>query len=98
MINFKLFIFNRPYIRVENGAPVATFDKICQNLEENPDTAVENLIREGIIEFVDGYERENRAIVSFENDITDDTTHLELLPPLRLDTTYERYLQILEEP
>ena len=59
---------------------------------------MEKLIREGIIEFVDGYERENRAIVSFENDITDDTTHLELLPPLRLDTTYERYLQILEEP
>jgi DNA-directed RNA polymerase subunit B len=74
----------RPVILVEHGKPLVT-EAHVEKLR-NGDIAFEDLVHEGLIEYLDAEEEENTLIALNEEDLTDsvDYTHLEIDPALIL--------------
>ena len=66
----------RPLIVVENGKSKLTDEHIGRLL--NDEITWENLIKEGIIEYLDAGEEENSLISLNESELTSEYTHLEL--------------------
>ncbi|MBU4501957.1 MAG: DNA-directed RNA polymerase subunit B [Nanoarchaeota archaeon] len=75
----------RPLIIVENGASKLTQEHL-KRLEKN-ETTWDNLIEEGIIEYVDAAEEEDTFIALYDEDITPEHTHLEIDPNIILGIT-----------
>ena len=66
----------RPLVIVENGKPKLTEDHVEKIQRE--ELRWEDLVREGIIEYLDADEEENALVALDATKITDGTTHLEL--------------------
>ncbi|MBI4017820.1 MAG: DNA-directed RNA polymerase subunit A' [Candidatus Aenigmarchaeota archaeon] len=68
----------RPLIVVENGKPLLTrthIDALAKGKAKWDD-----LVKEGVVEYLDPEEEENTSIALYERDVTKSTTHLELNP------------------
>lgn len=70
----------RPLIVVENGEPIITEEEV-EALTDG-DTAFEDLVDRGYIEFIDAEEEEDILVGVDEDDLTDEHTHLEIDPQL----------------
>jgi len=68
----------RPVIIVKDGKSLLT-DKHVEQLENN-EIGWNDLLRQGVIEFIDATEEENTYIALFENEVTAEHTHLEITP------------------
>ncbi len=68
----------RPLIVVKNGKPLLTQEHI-EKLKEGK-ISFSDLVKEGVIEFLDAGEEENCFIALSENQINEKTTHLEISP------------------
>ncbi|HLC50504.1 MAG TPA: DNA-directed RNA polymerase subunit B [Candidatus Nanoarchaeia archaeon] len=68
----------RPLIIVKDGVPLLT-EKHMKQLEKN-EISWSDLIKQGIIEYLDSAEEENALVAFFENELTSDHTHLEITP------------------
>ncbi|MEX2707333.1 MAG: DNA-directed RNA polymerase subunit B [Candidatus Freyrarchaeum guaymaensis] len=68
----------RPLIIVENGQPKLTPEHIAKL--RSKEWKFSDLIRKGIIEFLDAEEEENAYIAMYPQDINEKTTHLEIAP------------------
>ena len=64
----------RPLIIVEDGEPALT-DDVLENIKEG-DTSWGDLIKQGVIEYLDAMEEEDALIAFDEDDLTEDHTHL----------------------
>ncbi|MFH1668576.1 MAG: DNA-directed RNA polymerase subunit B [Candidatus Woesearchaeota archaeon] len=68
----------RPLIVIKNGKPMLT-DKHVQQLEKN-EVSWDDMIKQGVIEYLDAAEEENSLVAFFEDELTPDHTHLEIHP------------------
>ena len=68
----------RPLIVVRDGQPLLT-EKHLKQLEKN-EISWSDLVKQGIIEYLDSAEEENSLVAFFEKDITPEHTHLEITP------------------
>ena len=68
----------RPLIVVKDGQPLLT-EKYLKQLEKN-EISWSDLIKQGVIEYLDASEEENTLVAFFEKDITPEHTHLEITP------------------
>ena len=75
----------RPLIVVKDGVPLLTEKHIKQM--ENQEIKWQDLIDQGIIEYLDAAEEENCYMAFFEKDITPEHTHLEVSPLAMLGLT-----------
>ncbi len=66
----------RPLIIVENGKPKLTKEYIKKL--KNGEITWNNLVKEGVIEYLDASEEENSKIVINEDELTEEHTHLEI--------------------
>jgi len=72
----------RPLIVVENGRPVLTNEDLVR-LEQN-EIEFADLVRQGLVEFIDAEEEEDLFIAIREEELTPEHTHLEIDPSLIL--------------
>ena len=75
----------RPLIRVENGKSLFTkehLDKLTQG-----SISWDDLLKEGVIEYLDALEEEESLIALGEKDLTSKHTHLEISPVVILGLT-----------
>ena len=68
----------RPLIIVREGQPLLT-EKHLKQLEKN-EISWSDLIKQGVMEYLDAGEEENALVAFFEKDITPEHTHLEITP------------------
>lgn len=68
----------RPLIIIREGQPLLT-EKHLKQLGKN-EISWSDLIKQGIIEYLDSAEEENSLIAFFEKDLTPEHTHLEITP------------------
>jgi len=72
----------RPLIVVKDGQPLLTEQHIKQ-LEKN-ELSWNDLVQQGVIEFLDALEEENSLIAFYKKDLTKEHTHLEINPALMM--------------
>ena len=72
----------RPLITVEDGKPKLEEEHLTEIIEGK--MKWNDLIKEGIIEYLDAEEEENAYIAMFPEDLTDERTHLEIDPSTML--------------
>src|SRR3989338_236960 len=75
----------RPLIIVKNGTPLLT-EKHMQQLQKK-ELAWSDLVKQGIIEYLDAMEEEQALVAFTEADLTSDHTHLEISPLSMLGLT-----------
>jgi len=68
----------RPLLIVKEGQPLLT-EKHLKQLEKN-EISWTDLIKQGVIEYLDAAEEENALVAFFEKDLTAEHTHLEIMP------------------
>ncbi len=68
----------RPLIVIKNGKSMMT-DKHMQQLQKK-EIAWEDLLKQGVVEYLDAAEEENSLVAFFEHELTPDHTHLEIHP------------------
>ncbi len=68
----------RPYIIVEKGKSKLT--SILKESIKRPDFEWRRLIAMGVVEYLDAEEEESAKVATYEDEITEETTHLEINP------------------